>query len=276
MVQHSYAGLLEAVTSLSKGAAEIQILNVLSRNHRITEIWGQQTNHNTWHWHCNARLHNQNKCVVSLLLYILQFGYLEFTKVNFSIVFAKQACFFGSTSPAEEREFTFATCVPARARLQVVGSACIPQDSPWAKEFFLQFLAIPKATPPMFSWEWCTVSLNSPWLPGAAQKASQPPTHQELPFAPGVAPPAQDSGASSRGTRGMHLLGKKEWAWKENTSFKKARHNLRDHPSNLYSFLCCFTFPSAKKYIYIGPRFTPDMNPLTANVTLGINLAHHV
>lgn len=120
--------------------------------------------------------------------------------------------FFGSTSPAEEREFTFATCVPARARLQVVGSACIPQDSPWAKEFFLQFLAIPKATPPMFSWEWCTVSLNSPWLPGAAQKASQPPTHQELPFAPGVAPPAQDSGASSRGTRGMHLLGKKEWA----------------------------------------------------------------
>lgn len=43
MVQHSYAGLLEALISLSKGAAEIQTFKCpFQKSHR-----GQQTNHNT-------------------------------------------------------------------------------------------------------------------------------------------------------------------------------------------------------------------------------------
>lgn len=60
MVQHSCAGLLEALLSLSK----------IFKCPFQKPPWGQQTKHNTWQWHCNARLVNVNRDAVSLPLYI--------------------------------------------------------------------------------------------------------------------------------------------------------------------------------------------------------------
>jgi len=78
-----------------------------------------------------------------------------------------------------------------------------------------------------------------------------------------MAPLAEDSGASSKESRRIASPWK-EGVGIEGKHFLKGKAQLRDHPSNLYSFLCWHSFPIAKKYIYIGPRFISDINPLTA------------
>lgn len=150
------------------------------------------------------------------------------------------------------------------------GSVCTPQDSPCAKELFLQFLNIPKATPPIFFWEVCTVAL---WSSSKSFITSRSPraafcTLHGFPR-PGLWSKQQGKLRNAFPWKGGVGIEGKHF-------FQEGQAQLRNHPSNLYSFLCCFTFPSAKKYIYIGPRFIPDVNPLTARITLGINLVHQV
>lgn len=190
------------------------------------------------------------------------------------MVFSKQSCILGSTSHAEEREFTFSSCASEDQDLQVVGSVCNPQDSPCAKELFLQFLNIPKATPPIFSLELCSVSQEpmAPWSSSKSFITSHSPrtafgTLNGSP-SPGLWSKQQGKLRNASPWKGVGIEGKH--------SFQEGQAQLRDHPSNFYSLLCCFTFPSAKKYICIGPRLIPDINPLTARVTPAINLAHQV
>lgn len=187
------------------------------------------------------------------------------------MVFSKRGCFLGSTSPAEEREFTFATCVPAGARTFKWEAVFAPHKTlPVPKSSFCSSWTSPKLLLPYFFWELCTVAL---WSSSKSFITSHSP---RAAFCTLHSSPRPGLWSKQQGKL------RNAFPWKEGVGiegkhfFQEGQAQLRDHPSNLYSFLCCFTFPSAKKYIYIGPRFIPDVNPLTARITLGINLVHHV
>lgn len=230
-------------------------------------------------WHCNTRLHNLNKGVASLLLHILQFDKPEFTMVSSYPV--PHGVFWtglvlGHTSPAEKREFTLATCVPAGTRTSLWQAMCGSQ----------KILPVPKSlycSPWISSYSWHIFLGNGVifclsqepvglWSSSESSITSNPPTTTICIF---------------HGSPGSGLCRKQQGnqrnasPWKEEVgvkgkSFLKGHAKLRNHPSNLYSFLCWCSFPSAKKYIYIRPRFISNINPFTATVTQGINLARRV
>lgn len=154
-----------------------RLLNALSCLTQKPSDWGQGTNPDTWHWHCNTRLHNLNKYVVSLLLYVLQFDQLEFTIVSshpvFHAVFYTGLFFLGCQSCRGKGIHICYLRASQAQDLIVVGNVWTPEDSPSPKGLILQFLNIPKTTPDISSRELvlCTVSLKSLWCCGAAQKA---------------------------------------------------------------------------------------------------------
>lgn len=181
----------------------------------------------------------------------------------------------GCTSPAEEREFTLATCVPARARTlwqAMCGSQktlpapkssyCSPWISPHSCHIFL-------GTGAMFCLSQEPVGL---WSSSQSSITSNPPRTTICTF---HGSPSSRLWRKQQGKQ-RNASPRKEGVGVEGKCFLKGQAKLKNHPSNLYSFLCRCSFPTAKKYIYIRPRFISNINLFTATVTQGINLAHRV